>query len=191
MLIFNKPTKKKKEMGVLFSRNEDSIENQVDRVLRIRQLEHEIQSLKADNNELRQEMMRELNQRRVGVQAKGMVWEHPSEVSQLEVDRFVEGLLADPNTNMGAIPDFLEGPAQKTMLMYLLKSIAHAIDTSAIEFMGHEVVMRMQPMHTGEPDPPHTPDEGEYGDYYDEDYEEGEGGNNNLSVDFDANSIPM
>ena len=176
-------------MGGVFSSNSNNhLDAQIDRSLRIRRLEYEVESLKADNNELRREMMRELN--RPAINRRGAAEEKLSEVSRLEVDRFVDGLLADPDTNMAAIPDFIEGPAQKTMLMFLLKAVAHAVDTSAIEFMGHEILLRMQPKHKGKPSEDAEPDEGEYGDYEDQDYS-AQGSSYSTDRSINANGIPL
>ena len=109
----------------------------------------------------------------------------------LKVDNFVDKLLSDPATNLGMVPDFIERPAQRTTLLFMLKAIAHAVDTSSIEFLGHEIVMRMQPIQEGCSEL----DEGEsdeplpqYEDYRDRDYE---GSPKPRSGDINAHSIPM
>jgi hypothetical protein len=185
-------------MGAIFSANNTNIGERVERALEIRQLKEEIESLKQDNNELRREMMRELNKGlRLRVRGgpgdgdDGDGKRAPSEVSVLEVDNFVDKLLADPATNLGMVPDFIERPAQRTTLLFVLKAIAHAIDTSSVELLGHEIIMRMQPirekcdeLEEGEADE----DLPQYDSYSDEDYDE-------LSEpkegDVDARSIPM
>ena len=179
-------------MGAIFSSNAN-IDERVERALEVRRLKEEIDALKQTNDELRHEMMRELN-KGLKVRARGAPGDNPkqaSEVSVLKVDNFVDKLLSDPATNLGMVPDFIERPAQRTTLLFMLKAIAHAVDTSSIEFLGHEIVMHMQPIQEGCSEL----DEGEsdeplpqYEDYSDHDYE---GSPKPRSGDINAHSIPM
>lgn len=142
--------------------NSASVRERVALSLEVEQLKAEVESLKCDNSGLRKELRKKHRTRtRSG--------KTPSEVAPEKVDAFVDGLLADPDTNLTFVPDMIERPAQRTMLLFLLKSIAHAVDTSAIEFMGHEIVMRMQPKVMVEPDT--DIEDKRYSDYTDEDYE--------------------
>jgi hypothetical protein len=131
-------------MGAVLSHS--NIDERVERALEIRQLKDEIESLKRDNNELRLEMMRELN-KGLKVRARGGEPEKlPSEISALVVDELVEKHLADSDTNLCAVPDFMERPAMRAMFLYLLKTMAHGVDTMKLEFFGHEIIARMQPI---------------------------------------------
>jgi hypothetical protein len=141
-------------MGISFS----SADAAVDRAMEIRRLHDEVESLKDDNNQLRRDLMELLNGSRVrsrgasrglgggGGGGGGGAREEASQVSVARVDAFVEGLLADPETNLGFVPDFIERPAQRHMLLFLLKAIGHAVDTTTIEFMGHEIILQMRPI---------------------------------------------
>jgi len=198
----NKPLDKPKKMGTVFSSN-SSLDERVGRSLEIMRLKEEIESLKQDNNELRREMMRELNRgsrlRRAGEAENG--GRQASEVSVLEVDSFVDKLLADPATNLSMVPDFIERPAQRTTLLFMLKAIAHALDSSSVEFFGHKIVMRMQPMREPLVNDGGSDDElPQYGSYHEEDYrgvndeeddEDDEDDGKNKKEAINVNGIPL
>jgi hypothetical protein len=169
-----------------------SIDERVERALEVRRLKEEIESLKQDNNELRFEMMRELN-KGFEVRARGESDKPLSEVSTLVVDELVEKHLSDPDTNLGAVPDFMERPAMRAMFLYMLKSMAHGVDTMKLEFFGHEIVAHMRPVRK----PFDEVDEGDtdeplpqYDSYHDEDYGEGaKAGSEESPVN--AHTIPL
>lgn len=124
-------------MGVRLS----TVRHQIDDTLRIRDLEASVKELKAENNGLRREIMASLRQRSKDLNGLPQ----SSEISSAQVELFVEKLMNNPETNLGYVPDFLERPMEVKTITYLLNALAHTIDSSHIEFMGHEVVMRLQP----------------------------------------------
>lgn len=132
-------------MGGFVSRQqeEDNLDVRVSREIRILQLENEIKALKADNNELRRQMM---NQYRGANRSAGEPARPVSVVSPDRVEELVDAMLADPMTNLGFVPDFMERPLEKRALIYVLKALARTIDTSRIELAGHEILMHMRPI---------------------------------------------
>lgn len=130
------------------NQNARQIEMHVDRALRIRELEKEIESLKSDNNALRRELT-EHHARATRTNEK----QH-SEISVAQVDAFVDALIADPATNVAYIPDAIERPLERKMLLYVLNALAHVVDSAQINFMGHELLLRLQPLPPVAPVPP-------------------------------------
>lgn len=149
----------------------------VDRALRIRDLENEVASLKQDNNQLRRELMlklrQQLNQRSRDCD---LTTKQPSEISSAQIEMFVDKMMADPKSNLGYVPDFIEKPLEVKTITHLLNAIGHTIDSARIEFMGHEIVMRVQPVAISAPvtTAPKTtkPDEG-YSSFDDDAYDAG------------------
>lgn len=111
----------------------------VEHQLAIHALQNEIQSLKQDNDELRNK----LRSNRDVSKATNVVVK--SVVSSTAIDEFVEGLLADPETNVAYVPDMIERPLERKMLLVLMKSVAQLVDSASIKFMGHEIVLEMRP----------------------------------------------
>ena len=124
-------------MGGLVTK-EESIEERVERHLTVRELRAEIKSLKEDNNELRRLLAQPKLTRGSGDAVASIV-------SSEAVDAFVEKLLEDPTTNMAVVPDFMERPLERKMVLYLLGAIAHTLDSAKIQLMGHNIVLRMEP----------------------------------------------
>lgn len=122
----------------------ETLDERIENILTIRQLRAEIESLKADNNALRKEMMNGINRSRTR-EASLDGEKQPSVVSQAAIDMFVEGLLANATTNLSMVPDFIERPAQRQVFGYLLGALARVFDSAKIEFVGHEVLMHMRP----------------------------------------------
>lgn len=118
------------------------IEVHVDRALRVKELENMVSELKLDNNNLRAELMQKFrqqeNQRSTDVKKV-------SEVSSAQIAVFVDNMLATPESNLSYVPDFIERPLEVRTITYLLNAMAHTIDSAKLEFMGHEIVMRIQP----------------------------------------------
>ena len=110
----------------------------VEHQLAIRALQNEIQSLKQDNDDLRNKLRA---YRDVTTKAADK-----SVVSSTAIDEFVEGLLADPETNVAYVPDMIERPLERKMLLVLMKSVAQLVDSASIKFMGHEIVLEMRPV---------------------------------------------
>jgi hypothetical protein len=69
-----------------------------------------------------------------------------SEISEQAIDDVVKKMLADPNTNLGAIPDMIEGPIEKKTLKMLLGAIAKISETSSISLLGHEIKFIIRPL---------------------------------------------
>lgn len=136
-----------RKMGGLLST--ETLDERIDNILTIRQLKAEIESLKADNNALRKEMMTELNRSASRDVAES---KQPSVVSQAAIDLFVETLLANPTTNLGMVPDFIERPGERQVFGYLLGALAKVFDSAKIELVGHEVLMHMRPKQTESPE---------------------------------------
>ena len=113
----------------------------VEHQLAIHALQNEIQSLKQDNDELRNKLRsnRDVNIATTNVAVKSVV-------SSTAIDEFVEGLLADPETNVAYVPDMIERPLERKMLLVLMKSVAQLVDSASIKFMGHEIVLEMRPL---------------------------------------------
>lgn len=132
-------------MGNLFSSSDRRFDEAVDRAIQIRQLRAQIEALKADNNDLRQEMMTMLNGPKTRSRGADRL---PSEVSMVQAEAIVEKMLSDPATNLGFVPDMIERPLLRRTIQYLLKSMALGLDTSTFETFGHEVIMRMRPIAT-------------------------------------------
>lgn len=161
-------------MGARHSRDED-ISGIVSRELRVMQLEQEVRALKVDNNELRRQLMSKLRDRSGGTDGApdGQV-SAPSVVSPEIAYEIVEQMLADPMSNLGFVPDFMERPLERQTLLYLLKGVARTVDSARIEILGHELLMRMQPIVRGAPEDnianavSGPPEEG-YSDYDDRD----------------------
>lgn len=111
----------------------------VEHQLAIRALQNEVQSLKQDNDDLR-------NKLRANRDVTTLTTNVKSVVSSTAIDEFVEGLLADPETNVAYVPDMIERPLERKMLLVLMKSVAQLVDSASIKFMGHEIVLQMRPM---------------------------------------------
>lgn len=171
-------------MGGISSRQLDDC---VDRAIRIKELERENEVLKRDNANLRKELSR-----RQSV-SRSEPTEQKSEISAARIEMAVDQLLANPETNLSYVPDFIEKPMERNALLYLFNALATTVDSTHIQFegMGHELVMRLRPIKCEEEpknakgleEPPH-----QYSDYDKEEYsssvDKGKG-------EYDVNAIPM
>ena len=103
-------------------------------------LRKEIESLKRDNDHIREMLKRELRTPQVRLP-------QPNSTVSLEVvDEIVEEMLSDPNSNLPFVPDFVERQMLQKAVLYMLSALAKAVDSSNVETMGHEVVMSMRPV---------------------------------------------
>lgn len=155
------------------------------------QLRNEINALKADNNELRKQLM-VMYRGQLSTGNRRAVAEEPSFVSPEIVAQMVEQMLADPMTNLSFVPDFMERPMEQKALTYLLKALAKTVDTTRIEIAGHEILLHMQPVAKVEndvsPDCHETRDpQDAYSDY--DDVSEGVVRSNDAG--FDASKVKM
>jgi hypothetical protein len=98
----------------------------------------------------------------------------PSEISSAQIEMFVDKMMADPKSNFGYVPDFIEKPLEVKTITHLLNAIGHTIDSARIEFMGHEIVMRVQPVAPVTTAPKATkPDDEGYSSFDDDAYDAG------------------
>lgn len=123
--------------------NTNSLDVKIDLHLTIRELQNEIKSLKEDNDSLRQTITKTIKSAEQRSIASEKV---VSVVSQAAIDEFVEALLADPESNIAYVPDMIERPMEKKMLLVLIKAIGQLVDSASIKFMGHEIVMHLKPI---------------------------------------------
>jgi len=69
-----------------------------------------------------------------------------SRVSNVAIEKQIQTWLDDPNTNFSLIPDRAEMYAYKKMLSSLLGGMEKLFETVSIEFMGHRIMITMQPL---------------------------------------------
>lgn len=106
-------------------------------------LRKEITSLKHDNDSLRNMLKHEI--RRSQKDRCSVDPPTKSVVSTEIANEIVEEMLADPNSNLPFVPDFLERQMEQKAILYLLSSLARAVDSTNIEILGHEIIMTMRP----------------------------------------------
>lgn len=116
--------------------------------LYIEQLKKEIQSLKSINESLEKQLM--------GIQANP---ETPSTehvdlhgLSKKKINEFVDQLLSDINVNIAYLPDFVERQIYKNVLSIILGILDNTLNTTSINFMGHQLTISMQPQQDHEED---------------------------------------
>lgn len=68
-----------------------------------------------------------------------------SNVSEYQIESFVDDLLADPNTNIYGIPDFIEKKMYTKMLTLFLGSLEHTFENTGVYVCGHRVRLSIQP----------------------------------------------
>jgi hypothetical protein len=68
-----------------------------------------------------------------------------SKISEEAVQKFVQNILSNPDTNIYMVPDAIESSVYKSTLMAVLHSLAHFADASHISFMGHRVKISIVP----------------------------------------------
>lgn len=69
-----------------------------------------------------------------------------SQVSAVAIEKEIQKWLDDPKTNFKVVPDRVEMFAYKKMLGSLLGGMEKLFETFALEFMGHRVMVTMQPI---------------------------------------------
>ena len=69
-----------------------------------------------------------------------------SKISDAAVDGFVKELLADPNINIYALPDALEGALYRNILKTILHAMAHATDATGVILLGHKIKIVIEPL---------------------------------------------
>jgi len=69
-----------------------------------------------------------------------------SQVSTVAIEKEIQKWLDDPKTNFRPIPDRIEMFAYKKMIGSLLGGMEKLFETFALEFMGHRVMVTMQPV---------------------------------------------
>lgn len=65
-----------------------------------------------------------------------------SEVNINAIDKFVEDILQDPNTNIYGIPDFIEREMYKRVGKTILVSLEKIIENVSFDVMGHTIQYR-------------------------------------------------
>lgn len=68
-----------------------------------------------------------------------------SKISEEAVQKFVQNILNNPNTNIYMIPDAIESSVYKSTLLAVLHSLSHLADNSHISFMGHRIQISIIP----------------------------------------------
>lgn len=119
-----------------------NIDQRIDLHLTVRELQAEIKSLKEDNDLLRNELKSHLAMKTT--KAVDDVKQR-SVVSSEVVNVFVEQLLSDPTVNVGFVPDMIERPLERKMMLAILGAIGHLLDSASVEVMGHEILLCLQP----------------------------------------------
>jgi hypothetical protein len=71
-----------------------------------------------------------------------------SNISQEQIDIFVERLLNDSNVNIKYLPDFVERQLYRNMFTIFLGVIQNLSDTTEIKFLGHKMTLHMIPDDT-------------------------------------------
>lgn len=71
-----------------------------------------------------------------------------SQVSQEKVSAFVAGVLADKEQNVWAIPDAIEGPLYESAIKVAVGAIAHVLESTRVELLGHEVRFVLKPLES-------------------------------------------
>lgn len=69
-------------------------------------------------------------------------------LSEEQIRRFVEQLLADENVNIGYLPDWVERQLYINFFNLLIGLLRKTVSSTSIRFIGHEVSMVMVPMDT-------------------------------------------
>jgi uncharacterized protein YfkK (UPF0435 family) len=66
-------------------------------------------------------------------------------LSQEQINRYVEELLADPETNIGILPDGIERPLYRNIFKLMLKIMNKVMGSISFELIGHKLNMNLIP----------------------------------------------
>jgi hypothetical protein len=113
----NSPTKSDKPKSVVKKKNME-FKSKIDEVMeRNKELEAENRELKKKND-----IKNSLNQ-----------------IDKQMIKHTVQKMLNNPNVNTGILPDKIEGKLYENMISFLLGLLKESLDTTKIEFLGHEI----------------------------------------------------
>ena len=112
------------------------------------ELQRELETLRQVNRQLEQQLQQALASRA----------ENPSEhsdrarvraLSQERIEEIVERLLQNADVNIRLLPDAVERHLYRNMFRLLLSVLAELIESSSVEFMGHEIQLSLVPSTRG------------------------------------------
>ncbi len=70
------------------------------------------------------------------------------ELSQIRIDEMVDDLLKDENINIKYFPDWVEKQLYRNVLSLCINLMDSVLDTTNINFMGHQVTFDLHPIST-------------------------------------------
>lgn len=76
---------------------------------------------------------------------KALEEQQKSKISMDSINEFAETLLNDENINIRYFPDSVEEKLYRNVIKILMSIIKHVVETCKIEFMGHNITMKIQP----------------------------------------------
>jgi hypothetical protein len=126
---------------------------EVEHQLQVRQLQSEIDSLKRDNDTLRKDILTHLAVAPRGQDFDNGNTNNQSQVSVAHVEQFVQSWLDNPNTNLSFVPDAIERPMLRNLLVFFLHGIGQTVQTTRIELVNHEIVSVLRPVTALAPEP--------------------------------------
>ena len=112
---------------------------------RIEVLEGEIDRLRQDNEFIKSKYERLLSNIREEKDLRREI-SNVSNISNEAIDRFVQSLIDDPNTNIYGLPDRAEKLLYRNTLRLVLGSMEKIFDNTGIEFVGHRLKVTIQPI---------------------------------------------
>ena len=115
----------------------------------IEQLKKEIQSLKSINQSLEQQLI-SIQDGRINHPTSSNEPIDLNMISQKKINEFVDKLLSDINVNIAYLPDFVERQIYKNVLSILLGILNNTLNTTSINFMGHQLIISMKPQQDDE-----------------------------------------
>ncbi len=62
-----------------------------------------------------------------------------SHISEVAIDKFVQGLIDDPNVNIHGVPDFIELAMYKRTAVTMLSGLEKILDNVSFELIGHSI----------------------------------------------------
>ena len=121
----NSPTKSNKSKSLVSKKNQE-FKSKIDKVIeRNKELEAENRQLKK-----RIDIKNSLNQ-----------------IDKKMIKLTVQKMLDNPNVNTGILPDKIEGKLYENMISFLLGLLKESLDTTKIEFLGHEIQICLRKMN--------------------------------------------
>jgi len=68
-----------------------------------------------------------------------------SNISDVAIQNFVDGLLADPNVNIYGFPDAIEAAVYRNVIRMVLGGVEDLFNKVSIDLMGHKITVVMEP----------------------------------------------